>query len=430
MVKARRLGSSESAIDLGEADDLAVLAGGRITNTGATTVDGDVGSYPSVGFSDTGTVSLTGAYHFGDSTAKAAKVNLIDAYEAAESVHPNTPVNIELGGRTMLPGNYSNPMGLRVHGTLTLDAQGDPNAIFIFQTPASLSTIASSHVNIINGGQACNVFWRVGDTTALGADSEFKGTIMTNSNFTGGSHATVLGRVLSIDGSVTLDANSITTPTRATPTALFVVPENISTTYGSASVEFTTKFETVNENSLTNVSDPSLGNAGWEAPTCAVTPAYTPTTPVGTSVITCTGGSGGALYVLESADTAILTVNKVDSKILVTTSTTSGILPGAVVSFSGLVSPKTGTGVCTGPVAFSLNRDPHTGIAGSYPLTNPARTTNWMVGQYQLLATYPGDSNCLPSSNSSIMLNVEKQADVQSDAVLSGSGSNLSPTLG
>lgn len=204
--------SAETPLDLGEADNLAVLAGGRITNTGATTVKGDVGSYPSVGFKDTGTVSLTGEFHFGDVTAIAAKTNLIDAYEAAESIHPNTPVDIELGGRTMFPGNYSNEAGLRVHGKLTLDAQGDPDAVFIFQTPASLSTIASSHVNIINGGQASNVFWRVGNTTALGADSEFKGTIMTNSNFKIGPHASVEGRVLSIDGSVALDSSTITKP--------------------------------------------------------------------------------------------------------------------------------------------------------------------------------------------------------------------------
>lgn len=419
--------SAASAVSLGQASNFAVLAGGGITNTGSTSISGDVGTYPTVSFSDTGTVSLSGTYHFGDATSIAAKADLATAYATAAAATPSTALVADLGGRTLLPGIYANPTGLGLTGTLTLDAQGDPNAVFIFQTPANLNTAAASQINIINGGQACNVFWQVGTTTDLGASSNFKGTIMTNSNFTGGPSATVLGRVLSLGGSVALNSDSITKPSCMTPTALFVVPDNQSVTYGSASVGFTAKYETVNHNAATIVANPSIGNPGWVAPTCAATPAYTPTSPVGTSVISCTGGSGGALYVLDRSDTATLTVNKVETKIAVTTSPSGSFMPGTTLSFSGVVSPKSGTGVCSGAVSFALNRNPLTGVAGAYALTNPVTTTNWMVGDYQLLATYPGDSNCLPSSNNSVNVKVGAQENTGSHVVISGGGSYLSP---
>ena len=416
-----------SAVSLGQASNFAVLAGGGITNTGSTSISGDVGTYPTVSLSDTGTVSLSGTYHLGDATSIAAKADLATAYAAAAASAPSTALVTDLGGRTLLPGVYANSTGLGLTGTLTLDAQGNPNAVFIFQTPANLNTSAASQINIINGGQACNVFWQVGTTTALGASSNFKGTIMTNSNFTSGPSATVLGRVLSLGGSVALNSDSITKPSCLTPTTLFVVPDNQSVTYGSASVGFTAKYETVNHNAATIVANPSLGNSGWVSPTCAATPAYTPTSPVGTSVISCTGGSGGALYALDKSDTATLTINKVETKVAVTTSPSSNFMPGATLSFSGVVSPKSGSGVCTGPVSFALNRNPLTGIAGAYALTNPVATTNWMVGNYQLLATYPGDSNCLPSSNNSTQVKVGAQGDNESHVIISGGGSYISP---
>lgn len=418
--------SAASAVSLGQASNFAVLAGGGITNTGSTSITGDVGTYPTVSFADTGTVSLSGTYHFGDATSIAAKADLATAYATAAASGPSIALANDLGGRTLLPGVYANSTGLGITGTLTLDAQGDPNAVFIFQTPANLNTAAASQINIINGGQACNVFWQVGTTTALGASSNFKGTIMTNSNFTSGPSATVLGRVLSLGGSVALNSDSITRPSCQTPSTLFVVPDNISVTYGSTSVGFTAKYETVNHNAATVVTNPSLGNSGWVSPTCAATPAYTPTSPVGTSVISCTGGSGGALYVLDRSDTATLTIGKVETKITVTTSPSSNFMPGATLSFSGVVSPKSGSGVCTGAVSFALNRNPLTGIAGAYALTNPVATTNWMVGNYQLLATYPGDSNCLPSNNST-QVKVGAQGDNESHVIISGGGSYISP---
>lgn len=206
------LASAAVAISLGQANNFAVLAGGGISNTGATTIQGDIGLYPTVNYADSGTVSLTGSYHFGDTTAIRAKVDLATAYTLAVAAAPASVSTGDLGGQTLVPGIYVNPTGLVVTGTLTLDAQGNSNAVFILQTPAALNTASSSQINIVNGGQACNVFWQVGSTTSLGANSDFKGTILTNSNFAGGANARVLGRILSIGGSVALNANSIIKP--------------------------------------------------------------------------------------------------------------------------------------------------------------------------------------------------------------------------
>lgn len=427
MVVTTPLVNAATAVSLGQANSFAVLAGGGITNTGSTVINGDVGTYPTVSFSDTGTVTLSGAEHLGDATAIAAKADLAVAYGVAASATPSAVLVTELGGRTLLPGVYASPTGLGVTGALTLDAQGDPNAVFIFQTPAALNTAAASRVNIINGGQACNVYWQVGTTTMLGANSDFKGTIMTNSNFTGGASASVLGRVLSLGGSVALNANSIIRPSCATPTTLFVVPDNQMAPFGSTSVNFTAKFETVNHDLATVVANPSLANPGWVSPICASTPAFSSISPVGTASISCTGGNGGALYVLDRSDTATLTINKVETRIQVTTSPSSSFLPGTSLNFNGVVSPKTGSGVCTGAVSFSLNRNPTTGVVGAYALISPVVTTNWKVGEYQLQATYPGDSNCLPSVNNSIELKVLGQERKESHVVFSGGGSYISP---
>jgi hypothetical protein len=335
MVFAAPLASAATAISLGQANNFAVLAGGGISNSGATTIQGDIGIYPTVTFSDTGTMALSGSYHFGDATAIGAKTDLATAYSLAVAATPSSVSAADLGGQTLVPGIYNNPTGLGVTGTLTLDAQGNPNAVFIFQTPASLNTAASSQINIVNGGQACNVFWQVGTTTTLGANSDFKGTILTNLNFTSGASAKVLGRILSLGGSVALSANSIIKPP--------------------------------------------------------------------------------------------CTVNKVETKVQITNPTSGKFLPGTTLTLSAVASPKSGTGVCTGTISFSLNKNPLTGVVGSYPLTSPVVTTNWMLGEYRLLATYPGDGYCLASTSNSMELNVGTQTHVESRVVVSGAGSYTSP---
>lgn len=304
------IGRAATTVSLGKADGFALLSGTGISNTGKSTVQGDLGVFPTVLFTDSGLLSLNGNYHFGDASATSAQADLTAAYAAAVSASPVTAATSELGGQTLLPGVYSNAAGLGVTGTLTLDAKGNPGAIFIFQTAGNLATASSSQINLVNGGQSCNVYWQVGNTTSLGASSNFKGSILTNSNFVGGVGATVLGRVLSLRGSIALNSNTVTKPSCVASSTLFVTPDNKTVNFGDASAKFSLKYLRVKGNPSSAVDHPEE-STGFVAPTCNTNPVYSSKTIAGTYAITCSGGNGGNKYFLDTTSTASLTVKSV-----------------------------------------------------------------------------------------------------------------------
>jgi hypothetical protein len=108
------------------------------------------------------------------------------------------------------------PAGLALTGTLKLDAQGNPSAVFIFQAGSTLITAAGSEVALTNGAQACNVFWQVGSSATLGASSFFSGTILASASISMGDSVTVAGRALARDGAVTLINDAVVTPSCTT----------------------------------------------------------------------------------------------------------------------------------------------------------------------------------------------------------------------
>jgi hypothetical protein len=388
-----------TSVNLGSAVNFAVFAGGGITNAGNTSVTGELGNYPTISFQDLGNLNLNGGFHFGDPATIAAKNDIASAFSAASSIAATASVTTDLGNQTLLPGVYNSVSGLNLNGTLTLDAQNNPNSVFIFQSAGNLSTGASSHVNIINGGIACNVFWQVATTATLGATSDFKGTILAGSNIVAANGANVMGRLFTKTGSVALNSNTIVKPNCAIPTTtLFVIPDLKVVAYGTQKVNFTAKYERVLNNGST-VVDPSHENHGFVAPVCASTPAYSVTEVPGTYPITCVGGNGGSLYLLNTAATATLTINKVATAVKININEKI-IATGSALAFTSTIVPVSGVGVCTGSTAFSLNRNPLTGVVGIYPLTASTLTTGWLVGPYILSASYLGDGNCLPATSS------------------------------
>jgi hypothetical protein len=201
--------AAAAAIDLGTSSSFAVLAGSGITNTGSTTITGDVGSFPTPSMTGFDTVTLLGANHGGDAVTQDAKNALSAAYDQAFASGPATSVATELGGHTFTPGVYHSAT-LGITGALTLDTQGDPQAVFVFQTDSTLITASASSVVVLGGSTACNVFWQVGSSATFGSDSSLVGSVLADTSISAGDGATFLGRLLARGGAVTLQHNTIT----------------------------------------------------------------------------------------------------------------------------------------------------------------------------------------------------------------------------
>jgi hypothetical protein len=211
--------SAASTINLATATPFGVLAGSTVTNTPPSVITGDLGLSP--GSSVTGSPTVTGTSFIDDPVAVQAKKDLTSAYVVAAGDARTATVSTDLGGQTLTAGVYFESTGLGLTGTLTLNGQDNPNAVFIFQTgSSSLTTASASSVVLVNMASACNVFWQVGSEATLGSTTAFVGTILAADSVTLDSGATVVGRVLAQTAEVSLDDNTITVPTtcNTTPT--------------------------------------------------------------------------------------------------------------------------------------------------------------------------------------------------------------------
>lgn len=210
-----------ATVGLGTAEPFAVLAGTpAVTNTGPTTITGDLGIHPAAAVTGFPPGTVSGTVHAADAVALQAKSDLVIAYDDAAG---RTPVTVVaggiLGGQTLVAGVYNaGGVTLDLTGTLTLDGQDDPNSVWIFQATSDLITASSSTVRFINGGQSCNVFWQVTSSATLGSGSTFVGTILALTSITMNDGVTVDGRALARNGDVTLINDTITRSTCSTPT--------------------------------------------------------------------------------------------------------------------------------------------------------------------------------------------------------------------
>lgn len=232
----RSASAAELPVPLGTAANFAVLAGTTVTNTGLSVVTGDLGVSPGTAVTGFPPGQLNGAIHSNDGPAVQGKSDLAIAYNDAVSRTTTDIVSSELAGTTRPTGVYESVGGtFTITGDLTLDAEGDPNAAFIFKTTSTLITGASSTVNLINGAQSCNVFWQVGSSVTLGANSLFRGNILAFTSITVGAALEVDGRTMAINGAVTMDTDTVTRSTCAEPGELSIsAPETAD--LGSASL--------------------------------------------------------------------------------------------------------------------------------------------------------------------------------------------------
>jgi hypothetical protein len=240
--------AAQAPVALGSDATFAVLAATTVTTIPTTTVNGDLGVSP--GNTVTGSPIVNGILHLGDPAAAQAQLDLTTAYnDAAGRTVGAITVAGNLGGQTRAPGLYKSATSLEISsGDLTLDALGDPNAVWIFQMGSTLITTVGRQVILSGGAQAANVFWQVGSSATIGGSSVFKGTIMADQSITMNTGATLDGRALARNGAVALDANTITIPTTATASVILVSTALVTGPYTDAagqSVNLATKTITV-----------------------------------------------------------------------------------------------------------------------------------------------------------------------------------------
>ncbi|MDP2641879.1 MAG: ice-binding family protein [bacterium] len=211
-------------VNLQSAAGFAVLAGSGITSTNPPQVIvGDAGSSPTVSNGLTGAEVSGTNYTAGSAVVDLAKDHLTAAYLDAESRTGATVLSAstyELGGETLTPGIYKIGTGAEITGNLTLDAENDPDAVFIFQIGSTLTTASAAQVLLIRGAQPCNVFWQVTSSATLGTGTQFVGNILALESITDNGGSTVNGRLLARNAAVTLNNTHVTKQTCTTPPAL------------------------------------------------------------------------------------------------------------------------------------------------------------------------------------------------------------------
>jgi ice-binding like protein/exosortase sorting signal-containing protein len=201
--------ASAQNVSLGTASNFAVLGGSAVTNTGPSVVSGSVGVFPGssiTGFPPGSIVPGTGFLHAADPIAQQAQADLTAAYtDAAGRVCGTTIAGGNLGGLTLTPGVYCMGAG-NLTGILTLNGPG----VYIFQTASSLVTASGSSVVLINGAQACGVWWQVTSSATVGTTTSMVGNILALTSITLNTGANLSGRALARNALVSLDTNNIT----------------------------------------------------------------------------------------------------------------------------------------------------------------------------------------------------------------------------
>jgi hypothetical protein len=211
--------SFAQSVPLASAANFAVLGGSTVTNTGASMVLGSVGVWSGTAITGFPPGIVTGgAKDPGTAPAMQAQADLTTAYNDAVALPATTNLTgQDLGGLTLTPGVYRFDSSAQLTGILTLNGLGNANAVFVFQINSTLTTASNASIVAENGAQAANIFWQVGSSATLGTDTSFIGNILALTSITATTGASVAGRLLAINGAVTMDTNAINYPLGLAP---------------------------------------------------------------------------------------------------------------------------------------------------------------------------------------------------------------------
>ena len=197
---------------LGTAANFALFStNGAVSNNGFSHLTGNVGTNNG---SSTAFGNVNGVMHDNDGATALAATDLLIAYNQLQAAIPtNFPAALLGNGQTLNAGTFATAESATLNGTLTLNAQGNANAVFIFKIDGAFSSAAASKVVLLNNAQACNVFWKVEGLVSLASETEMKGTVIANNAAIIMSSGVILeGRALSTTGAITIDGTTITTP--------------------------------------------------------------------------------------------------------------------------------------------------------------------------------------------------------------------------
>lgn len=253
--------ATAQAPTLGTATSFAVLGGSTVTNTGLTVVSQDLGVWPGTAITGfpPGLVLAPGAMHASGAVPQQAQADVTTAYNTLAGLPCGTPLTgQDLGGLTLTTGVYCFTSSAQLTGALVLDAQGDPNALFVFQIGSTLTTASNSSVSVINGGLQCNpnIFWQIGSSATLGTNTTFEGNILALASITLTTGVHLSGRALARNGAVTMDSNTVVIP----PECLCLTPASVTTLGSGCGATLSSSLPVIGQNALVTI-DSSLPNS-------------------------------------------------------------------------------------------------------------------------------------------------------------------------
>lgn len=343
---------AQTAPTMGTAQSFAVLGSSTVTNTGPSVITGNLGVSPGTAVTGFPPGTLAGGTILAaNAQAAQARVDATTAYGVLAGQACNTTYGVptDLGGLTLVPGDYCFASSAAITGKLTLNANGNAGAVFIFNVTSTLITASNASVVLINGAQRCNVFWRVGSSATLGTGTDFIGTVIALQSITLDTNATSSGRALALTGAVTLDSNTVAVTSCAAPP---LNPPVIGKAYSAPSIKAggnsTLTLTLSNSDStaakLSSALTDSLPAGTFVSGNASTTCGGTVSAVIGQSAVSLTGGSVPAngsctVTVAVTAPSAGSYINSLPSGALKTSNGNSVAPAVATLTVTPVVAP-------------------------------------------------------------------------------------------